>query len=245
MIARNNVMEIKQESVPHVSEAQASPGRMAKWAIVAGAGLLCLSACKTFLIEEAPEWQGPEGAETVGIVGDSQVHAAETGGGTDPNDPDQFLTDLLVEDGYSVSIAATNGVTSDGLQGFVWKGLVQPDVRGVALGANDVLILNNETGETAVPIQRSEANIRNYLDTTGTGCVVLVEVPENALGRGDNARLWNEVLADIAEDYNGVVMQWDDITKAHPEYLTEDQLHQTALGQEAYREFFSAHISTC
>jgi lysophospholipase L1-like esterase len=215
--------------------------------LVAVAALLT-TAC----LEAAGPWVGPSAGARVGVAGDSQIQIAQYGPGLkEADDPDHRLTDALNAAGYQASVAGTIGSNTRDL--VRWSLWLAPGAQVVALayGANDMNTQGSD--QTAVPIAEAEANLRGFIDRVDPPgddtaiCFALVEMPEESTAWGHDVwgPRWNAVLSAIAAERGDVVVSWAELADTHPEWLAPDQVHQTAEGQEAFRQAIVAGVQAC
>lgn len=127
-------------------------------------------------------------------------------------------------DGSTSGIDAVRHVRNDGFDARVWV---------VALGTNDV---NPTSGKPGEP----DRTILAMLDEIGPGHVV-VWVNVHAGRSSANAAAFNARLAAIAAERPGMqVADWASLAAAHPEWMREDGVHNTAQGAVQRNRFVAA-----
>jgi hypothetical protein len=196
---------------------------------------LVAAAC----LPKPSSWYGDSGPY-VGVIGDSLVHAAETGGGLDPDDTDRFVSQRLAQSGYRASVSAMIGAVTADLRtvaAFPEPGF---ELLVLALGTNDM-------HDGAVPVDVAIGDIVTYLDAHTPACTALVTiVDEPSWGLDVTAPVYNAALADLATERADVIIaDWAAVVDAHPEYLGSDGVHHTAAGQEAYRSLIDDAAGQC
>jgi hypothetical protein len=148
----------------------------------------------------------------VGVVGDSLVHAAETGGGLEAGDPDRFLSQEMAAAGYRTSVSAFIGATTfelASLQPFPQPG---PEYLVIGLGTNDMR-------DAKVSVETALGNIVSFLGHRPAACTVLITiVDEPAWGLDVTAPLYNAAMVQLAADRGDMVIaDWAAQIDAHPD----------------------------
>jgi hypothetical protein len=182
------------------------------------------------------------------VVGDSEIFQLEHVSGFDAY---HLMTDQLVAAGYRATSSSMIGATTTDLfelmstQGGGWPS-PGPQILVTALGVNDRRI-NPSTGVSVVPLETSVATLELYLDATAAQCDVLMETPETTpWGLNVTAPAWNDELARIAAERNGVVVDWSAAVAANPNYVNPyDQVHQTGDGKQAYYAMIASAVGEC
>lgn len=184
-------------------------------------------------------WAGVDGPR-VGVVGDSLVHAAQTGGGVDEADPDRFLDDAAAARGLRTSVSAVIGAKTTQLAGVGAFPEPGPDALVVGLGTNDMR-------DAALTVPAAIANLVTYIDRIDAPCTAVVTIiDEPTWGLDVTAPPYNAALAALADERDDVVLaDWAPVAAAHPEYLSSDGVHHTDEGKDAYRDLILDAAEEC
>ncbi len=200
-------------------------------ALVVAVSVLVLVAC----VPRPSSWLGESGYH-VGVIGDSLVHNAEVGGGVDVNDPDRFLSQALVDAGFRASVAAAIGAQTADLAPMVPFPEPGVEILVIGMGTNDVR-------DPSVTVETAISNVVGYIDAHPVPCAALLTI---ATDLSVTAPAYNAALAQLAAEREDIVLaDWAAVLDGHPEYLGEDGVHHSDLGEEAYRSLIVDAAEEC
>ena len=170
-------------------------------------------------------------SRTVEVVGDSLTFQANEG----DEGQDELLAALEGE-GFDASGGGIPGMTVESAHQTMWsKG--SPDVLVLALGTNDM-------GNGQVPLDAVRSTLSQWLQEVSGSCVVLVGVNETteAWQLHEHAPPYNQMLRELAAEHgDGHVVDW----APAPGMISEDGIHLTEEGREAYRELIVGGAQRC
>lgn len=166
---------------------------------------------------------------SVEVVGDSLTYQAD-------DDGEGTLLRALEDEGYDASGGGVPGMTVEEAHQTMWSE-GSPDILVIALGTNDM-------GNGRFPVGAVRSMLSQWLQEVPDTCVVFVGVNERtaSLGLHEHAPPYNEMLRQLAAEHGeGHMVDWT----PEPGMISEDGVHLTDAGRDAYRGLIVDGVGRC